>query len=70
MLCMEYLLISRMPLGTPGRNALIARFGWEAREAGIDEIHERRVLEETLEQMRAAQYRREQRFEILNDFKM
>ena len=25
----------------------------------IDEIHERRVLEETLEQMRAAQYRRE-----------
>ena len=70
MLCMEYLLISRMPLGTPGRNALIARFGWEAREAGIDEIHERRVLEETLEQMRAAQYRREQRFEILNDYKM
>lgn len=70
LLCMQYLLISRMPLGTPGRNALIARFGWEAREAGIDELHERRTLEETLAQMRRAQLVREQRFEIKNDFKM
>lgn len=67
---MEYLLISRMPLSTPGRNALIARFGWEVREAGIDELHERRTLEETLDQMRVGQSFRDQRYDMRNDYKM
>ena len=49
MISMSYLSLCRMPEGTPGRNALVERLGWELREAGISEIHERWTLEESIE---------------------
>lgn len=70
MLCMDYIVICRMPIGTAGRGALITRFGWKLREAGIDEIHERWTLEESLEQMRVGQTRNQQKRAIANDYKM
>lgn len=68
-LSMTYLTIERMPVDTPGRDALIERFGWELREAGISEIHERWTLQETLEQMAKAS-REDQVRTIVNDYKM
>lgn len=67
---MDFLLISRLPLGTPGRNAMIDRFGWALREAGIDEIHERWTLEDALAQMKAADDERMQKRSLANDYKM
>ena len=70
MLSMTYLSLCHMPEGTPGRNALIDRFGWELREAGITEIHERWTLEESIEQLKLHAKRKDQTRTIINDYKM
>ena len=49
---LTYMILSRMPLGTPGRNALIERFGWQCRAQGISELHERWPLEDALESLK------------------
>lgn len=67
---MNYVLICRMPIGTPGRNALISQLAWQLRKLGIDEIHERWTLDETIAQMRIAQVRSQQVRTIVNDYKM
>lgn len=49
---LTYMLLSRMPVDTPGRNALIERFGWQCRAQGISELHERWPLEDALESLK------------------
>ena len=64
-----HMLISRMPINTPGRDVLIERFGWECRSYGIAEIHERRPLESSLEALKSEMYGPGQR-RAWNDYKM
>ena len=70
MLSMTYISLCRMPADTPCRNALVERFGWELREAGISEIHERWTLEESIEQLKAHSLLKDRVRTIVNDYKM
>ena len=67
---MRYLILARMPEDTPGREALIREFGWQLREAGVSEIHERWTLEDALDAMRAHGAEKEQKRKVSNDYKM
>ncbi|MBO4299488.1 MAG: DUF4838 domain-containing protein [Clostridia bacterium] len=70
LLGMTYLTLCRMPPDTPGRDALIDRFGWELREAGISEIRERMTPEESLDEMRKSGDSRTWTRRIVNDYKV
>ena len=63
------MLISRMPITTPGRDVLIERFGWECRFYGIAELHERRPLGSSLDALKSEMYGPGQR-RAWNDYKM
>ncbi|MGI6636431.1 MAG: DUF4838 domain-containing protein [Christensenellales bacterium] len=67
-LSMNYIILSRMPVDTIGRESFLERFGWELREAGITEIHERWTLHEALENMKLEHHNK--RRKVVNDYKM
>jgi len=47
------IILARIPLGTPGRDILIDRFGWQLRSHGISEIRERWPLQHSLDMLRS-----------------
>ncbi|MBR6786534.1 MAG: DUF4838 domain-containing protein [Clostridia bacterium] len=67
---MDYLIIARMPVNTPGRNALIARFGWKQRMLGITEIHERWPLEAALDWLKTHELDEKRERLLTSDYKM
>lgn len=69
-LSMEYLVLARMPVGTLGRDALIERFNWELREAGITEIHERWTLDHAVERLHQHDAHDKLYRPRVNDYKM
>ncbi|MCL1855962.1 MAG: DUF4838 domain-containing protein [Clostridia bacterium] len=65
-----YMLISRMPIETPGRDVIIERFGWECRAHGIAEIHERWPLTTALTALQGAMNGPTQSRPLISDYKM
>lgn len=66
----SYLILTRMPLETPGRDILIDRFGWQCRRCGITELHERVSLEQGLMFMKKARYAASMEGRLRVDYKM
>ncbi len=65
-----YMVLCRMPLGVPGRDLLIDRFGWQARHYGVTELNERTGIEEGLEYMKKVRYNNDQKGRLRVDYKM
>lgn len=65
-----YLILTRMPLETPGRDILIDRFGWQCRRCGITELHERVSLEQGLMFMKKSRYAVSLEGRLRVDYKM
>ena len=59
-----------MPLDVPGRDILIDRFGWQCRQQGITELHERIGLEEGLMFMKKTRYVSSTEGRLRVDYKM
>ncbi|MBE5783303.1 MAG: DUF4838 domain-containing protein [Clostridiales bacterium] len=69
-LSMEYLVLARMSVNTPGRSALVERFNWELREAGITELHERWTLDEAIQRLHRCDAHENPPRLCVNDYKM
>jgi len=65
-----YLILTRLPMETPGRDILIDRFGWQCRQQGITELHERVGLEQGLEFMKRSRYVTNTEGRLRVDYKM